>query len=279
MLRRPRTALLGALACLAGLAFTGMVTYLVPAAQVHDSASLSGFAGFDRPRISPWLDHIAHLADPDTYALLGGAVVLLALARHRWRMAIAIGLLLFLAPATTELLKPLVASPRPNEWLGGYRINAASWPSGHSTAAMTIALASVMAAPAVARPFAAVGGGLFAVSVSFSLLALQWHFPSDVIGGYLVAGGWTLLAVAALRRWPQPDTGAPTGRPERPGAVLALAGLLALAGVAAGLALAVDRPRALAGYLADRPSFVFAVAAISALAAVLAGVLAYTARN
>src|SRR5204863_3674731 len=102
------------------------------------------------------------------------------------------------APGTTELLKPLLAHPRTAEWLGDSQVAAASWPSGHATAAMTVALCAVLVAPAALRPLAAVAGSLFALAVSFSILVQHWHFPSDVVGGYLVAATWGLLAVAAL---------------------------------------------------------------------------------
>jgi membrane-associated phospholipid phosphatase len=30
-------------------------------------------------------------------------------------------------------------------------------------------------------------------------MALDWHYPSDVLGGILVAGGWGFAALAGLR--------------------------------------------------------------------------------
>jgi membrane-associated phospholipid phosphatase len=277
MLRRPRTALLGALACLAGLALTGLLAHTVPGAHVRDSASLNGFALLDRPWLDPILSRIAHLADPDVYAVLAAALVLAALAQRRRQVAGAVAVVVVAAPATTELLKPLVAHPRTAEWLGNSQIGAASWPSGHATASMTVAVCAVLVAPAVLRPLAAVAGSLFALAVSFSILIQQWHFPSDVVGGYFVAAGWGLLAVAVLRRWPAPG---PPARPPvdrwasaRPAMVL-----LALVGIVAA-AVVLERPRALAHYLADRPSFAVAAASIVALAGVLAGALAYSSRG
>ena len=52
--------------------------------------------------------------------------------------------------------------------------------------------------------------GALAVAESFSVVILNWHFPSDTVGGYLLAGAWSLAALAALRavdeRWPVPGT-------------------------------------------------------------------------
>src|SRR5205085_11232822 len=98
-----------------------------------------------------------------------------------------------------ELLKPLLAHPRAASLLGGRApVGAASWPSGHATAAMSLALTYVLAAPGRLRPVVAALGAAFAVAVSYSFLTLGWHYPSDVFGGFLVATVWTLSGIALL---------------------------------------------------------------------------------
>jgi membrane-associated phospholipid phosphatase len=277
MLTRARTAVLLALACLAGLAVTGVLAYVSPVARVRDSGALNGYVDLGSARLNPLLDRIAHLADPAPYGVLGLGLIVVALARGRRRLAALLPLVLILAPLTTETLKPVLAHPRPAEWLGRAQIGAASWPSGHATASMTLALCAVLAAPAVLRPLAAVAGGLFALAVSFAILVLHWHFPSDIVGGYFCAAMWTLLAVAALRRWPQPQRARPSSLPP----AVAAAPAIVLGAVAATLAagVALDRPRALLGYLASRPSFSLSVVAIATLAVLLAGVLLRAARG
>ncbi|HVW18526.1 MAG TPA: phosphatase PAP2 family protein, partial [Solirubrobacteraceae bacterium] len=217
MLERPRSAALAALACLVGLALTGLIAYLVPLAHAHDSASLDGFTSLGNARRDVVLDRIAHMADPAPYGLLAAAVVATALARARWRLAAVLAVVLVGAPTTTEVLKHGLAHPRVAEWLGAAQIGAASWPSGHATASMAIALCGVLAVPAVLRPLAGVAGGLFALGVSFSILVLHWHFPSDIVGGFLCAATWTLAGVAVLRARPSPAS-ARGPAPARPAA-------------------------------------------------------------
>ena len=77
------------------------------------------------------------------------------------------------------------APGRASSWDSADR--CASWPSGHATAAMSFALCAVLAAPARLRPLVAAVGAAFAVAVCYSFLALAWHYPSDVLGGFLVA--------------------------------------------------------------------------------------------
>jgi membrane-associated phospholipid phosphatase len=106
-------------------------------------------------------------------------------------------------------LKPLLAHSHAS--VGGVWIGPASWPSGHSTAAVALVLAAVFVSPARLRPLVSLLGAVFAVAVGVSLLILAWHMPSDVLGGFFVASFWGALALAVLRaverRWPAPAAG------------------------------------------------------------------------
>src|SRR5438128_469793 len=87
------------------------------------------------------------------------------------------------AVLAATLIKPLLAHPRAANLLGGVRPpQAGSWPSGHATAAMSLALCCVLAAPGRLRPAVAALGAAFAVAVSYSFQTLGWHYPSDVLG-------------------------------------------------------------------------------------------------
>jgi membrane-associated phospholipid phosphatase len=270
MLRRPGPALLLASLSAALLALTGVFARVVPLSEQGHAGPLP-----DLPRLTGLLDHVAHSADPGPYALVGLALALIALVRGRWRTALAIPALFVLTGATTEHLKQLVASPRVDEWLGAHaQISAASWPSGHSTAAMTMALCAVLAVPPRARPTVAVLGAGYALGVAYAILTLGWHWPSDVFGGYLVAATYVLGAIAGLA-WA--DLRGPSRRGAEAGArpvdaVPAVAVALLAACAAAGLALA--RPHALLGYAHTHTTFVAGAIAIAGLAAVIATVMA-----
>ncbi len=269
MLRTPRIPLFGALASLAGLALTAVLAYLVPIARVRDSATLQGFTELNRPRLTPLISDVAHLAGPVPYAIIGLALAVIALLRRRPRVAVTIVGLLAATGWTTQTLKPLLAAPRYDEWLGTGQIAAASWPSGHATAAMTLALCAILAVPARARPAAAAVGAGFAISVSYAILALGWHFPSDVLGGFLVAMTWTLLAVAGLvgleRLRPSAVRREATLRP--PDALVPIA--LGSGAVAVAAVVWLARPGEVVRFAADHSTFVAGAAGIAALAVVL----------
>jgi membrane-associated phospholipid phosphatase len=142
---------------------------------------------------------VADLCRPTPFVYLAALPVIIALVRRRWSLALAIAVMIPAAVLTSETLKPLLASPRPAVGAPATAIGASgSWPSGHATAAMSLAMAFMLASPARLRPYVAVLGTLFSLAVMYSVLSLGWHFPSDVLGGILVASIFTLLAVAAV---------------------------------------------------------------------------------
>jgi membrane-associated phospholipid phosphatase len=276
MFRRPGPPLLFALVTTLALAITGVLAKLVPVTQAADQRTLNGFVGLDRPRLTPLLNEVAHLADPAPYALCGLVLALIALTRGRWRVALAIPVLFVVTGATTESLKHLLASQRFDEWLGPAQIADASWPSGHSTAAMTMALCATIAVPARLRPTVAALGSAFAIAVAYAILTLRWHFPSDVFGGYLVAATYVLLAVSAIavteQRWPSRHTAKRDATAHRIDALGPVC--VALLAASAALTLALTRPDQLIGYAHEHTTFVAGAIAIAALSAILAAVLA-----
>jgi membrane-associated phospholipid phosphatase len=193
----PGVPLAIALACVLAGALTWLVAELVPAAHMRDALLLQEMTRLDKPRVDRVGSWLVHLLNPDLFILWGIALVAFAISRERPRVALAVVAILALAPFTAETLKPLLAHP--HAAAGDVQIGAASWPSGHSTAAMALVLSAVLVAPARLRPAVAVLGGGFVVAIGFFLLVLAWHMPSDVLGGWLVATLWTALAVAALR--------------------------------------------------------------------------------
>jgi membrane-associated phospholipid phosphatase len=275
MLVRSRDALLAAGACLLALGLGWVVTFHVGLGRWLDSAALQGFTDLRRPAIDPAAQALADLGNAVPMALFALALVAWALARGRPRVAAAVPAILLGAEATTQVLKPLLADPRVCSCLGDDRVAAASFPSGHATGVMALALCAVLVAPARRRPVVAAGAAAVVVAVAYSLMTLAWHYPSDVLGGFLVAGTWTLGGVAALRaadaRWP-----ARTGREAavRLGQALAPTALTGLLGAGAVAALVVLRPARAVDFAQTHTTFVVAAAAVAGMAAALVAGLA-----
>lgn len=130
------------------------------------------------------------LAPTDTPVIAAAVLVLtvVALARRRWDVAVLAIATPAIGVATAELvLKPLF----------GRRLHDdLSYPSGHAVAAVAVYTVAVLAMPsAVARLWryvAAAGWGLLTVAVMTGLVGMNWHYPTDTVGGVCVAVGVVL---------------------------------------------------------------------------------------
>lgn len=234
-----------------------------------DRSILIGFTGLQRPRLDTAANFVAGLCSPNHYVVLAALPVIVALVRRRPRHAVAMVAIMLGANLTTQLLKPLLAAPRP---LGAasFQINAASWPSGHATAAMTLVLCAVLAAPARRRPLVAAVMAAFAIAVCYSFLSLHWHYPSDVLGGFLVAATWSLAGVAVLfwaqAHWPSRRGAVSDGAREASsvGSVLRPVGAVVACAAAVVAIVALARPHEVVSYASTHSAFVIGATAIAA---------------
>lgn len=276
---RVRAALLAAASCVWVLVAAWMVTQS-SSGRALDLAALQGFVSLRRPRTVGLAEIVAHLGDPLPFLVVTALLVGVALARGRRWVAVGVPLMMVAANATTQVLKPLLPDARGGSSLEGAQILPGSWPSGHATASMAMALGAVLVAPPRLRPLVAVLGAGFAIAVSFSLLALGWHFPSDVLAGYAVAAAWTALGVAGL--WALEERRPRRARREAPtslsAALLAPAGA-ACAGIGFTALVFLARPRAVLYYAQAHTTFMVGAAAIALTGVALATALAVAMRR
>lgn len=146
-----------------------------------------------------WLEPVVHVFTISTVVIATSAIMsIIALAvlivRKRWLLIAQLAVFGGICFAAAELLKPLL--PRP------YLINLESnpnnsAPSGHVILAATAGVILLCAVPRMCRALAAVIGWAYAVLVGLSVIAGQWHRPTDVIMALLIVGGVAMLMLAA----------------------------------------------------------------------------------
>jgi membrane-associated phospholipid phosphatase len=253
MLRRPLAPLVVALGCALATTAVWFAAFQTAAGARLDGAVRGGFTGLQDSRLEPLGLAAADLAGPVPFALLSLVVVSLALARGRLRHAVVVVMVLVGANVTTQLIKHLGTAARPEE-------TAPAWPSGHTTAAMTLALCLVVVAPARMRPLAAAIGGSYAVAVGYGVILGGWHYPSDVLGAFGIATGWLALSVAAVRvaAGRREDRGSSGPPMPAPAAVAALAGAALVAGAV------LLRPARVLAYAEEHAAFVPGAVALGA---------------
>jgi len=224
----------------------------IPVVADAELRVLEGFMGLPG---RAYANDLVNMFNPVPFAVLSVSLVAGALAARRPRAAAAAAATMLGAGVTTQVLKPLLAFQRdfpPMHFMG-----PVAYPSGHTTAVMSLALALIIVSPARLRPLAAAAGGLLTVATVFGILVLGGHYPSDIVGGLLVATAWACVASAALRLEWTPSLG---------GAAL---GAFVLA--AAGAFVVALRPADAFAYAAANTTFVVGALAIAAGALVLSG--------
>src|SRR3954464_486476 len=203
--RRSKTLLAMAAGCMALFALVVAGAYAWAPTESLDEAGFNGFVDLNGRTIHELSWRLTNFGNPATVAVITLVLAAVCLVRGRPRVALAVIGLVGATSISSELLKLLLAHPRYPSSLH-YPVGPEALPSGHATAAMSLAMAGVLAAPRRGRLAAAVIGSALALGVGASVIVVAWHFPSDVIAGYLLATGWALAFVAALyeaeRRFP-----------------------------------------------------------------------------
>lgn len=151
------------------------------------------------PAITRATNDLLHSVTRSSLVLLTGAVVLLALARRRWRLALVAGASISGAVVTTEVLKLHVLTRPDLDGIAG--IDQNSFPSGHATIGMALSLGFVMVSPHSWRWLSALAALFVSMIFGIGVLATGWHRPSDTVGAYLVCVAWFGLGTAVLLSW------------------------------------------------------------------------------
>lgn len=178
------------------------------------AVAVVGFGGpaWDAPVLEFWHRHATPPLDKlavglsivgDTGPMVGfGLLVWLGLGLRRreraaWVFFASVGGSMLL----TQLVKRLVARPRPVLWVSIRPEHTFSFPSGHAmdTAAMAVALV-FLCWPSRARGWVGGLASLFALAVGWARMYLGVHNPSDVLAGWASAVGWVVL-VQLLAGW------------------------------------------------------------------------------
>lgn len=176
-----------------------LLAYEVEPFEWLDVNTLSRLAVHKESSIGVAAGLFAHLADPLPQLAMLALVCLMALHWGRPRHAIAAVALVAGANLTTQVLKAVLEHPRYQPTLGYRQIGPTAFPSGHATAAVAMTLAFALVVPRFWRPTAVLLGACVVFAVGCSVVILHHHYPSDVLGGWLVTGGWCFAVVAGLR--------------------------------------------------------------------------------
>lgn len=189
----------GALLALLLLAIGGLYT---STGQLLDQAALD--VAMQRASSFDWVNGVlTNSISLYTVAIAAGVIMLIAAVRGRFALALRAGVMILGANLMTQVLK-IYLLHRPYLGIGFDLPN--SFPSGHTTLLVSLALALAVVLPREIRSITGFVLSFVVAGLVISIVILGWHRPLDVIGGILVAFMWA-MALA-----PQEEPSPPSDR-------------------------------------------------------------------
>ncbi len=185
--------LLAAALAAAGVAVTYRLFVRTTLGQQVDTAALRG-ADVDHPRAVEIMSRTLNGTTLASLVLVCLAVAAIGLVRRRIDLAVGAATLVIGANVTTRLLKIRLDRPE----LDGFAAPN-SFPSGHTTAAASVAFALVLVLPSAIRGMVSLIGAAYVMVIAVATVWAEWHRPSDTMAAMFVVLAWGALAVTVLR--------------------------------------------------------------------------------
>ena len=145
--------------------------------------------------------HTTDIGSPLCALIIAGIIGLFLLYRRRMYQLLIVWGCMVGAAGFAFIIKVLIERPRPQLWSEQLvHETGFSFISGHATMSMTLVLALIAVLWKTKwRWWMIIGGAAYALFVSFSRLYLGVHYPTDILGGWLVAVAWTLVVVLVVQ--------------------------------------------------------------------------------
>jgi membrane-associated phospholipid phosphatase len=151
-----------------------------------------------RPRATKAAEDLLRSITNSSLAFLGSALVVIALTRQRVRLAAGVVAAVGGSILTSEFLKHVLYRPTTDEPTS---IAFNSYPSGHATIGMSLALGLVLVVAHHWRWLASIVAAVIAAAFGTGVLTTGWHRPSDALGAFLVCLAWFSAVSAVLIAW------------------------------------------------------------------------------
>ncbi len=131
------------------------------------------------------------------YVIVG----ILALALWRWwgwGAAMAMAVATLASAMTSDILKNFFARVRPDLIPQLDPISSPAFPSGHATNAAVVYLLFIMLVPQAHHPAWQLAAAAMILLTGLSRILLNVHWPTDVIGGWMLGTSFALMAAAVI---------------------------------------------------------------------------------
>lgn len=131
------------------------------------------------------------------YVIVG--ILTLALWRWwGWGSALAMGLTTLASAFTSEILKAFFGRERPDLIPHLFFETSAAYPSGHANNAAVVYILFIMLVPQARHPGWQLAAAFMIIVTGLSRIMLGVHWPTDVIGGWMLGTSFALMAGAVI---------------------------------------------------------------------------------
>ncbi|MVZ96939.1 phosphatase PAP2 family protein [Sphingorhabdus sp. IMCC26285] len=128
-------------------------------------------------------------------------VAILTLALWRWwgwGAALAMGLTTLVSAFTSDVMKAFFGRVRPDLVPQLDIIHSPAFPSGHSNNAAVVYILFIMLVPQARHPLWRAAAAVMIVLTGISRIMLGVHWPTDVLGGWMLGTSFALAAAAII---------------------------------------------------------------------------------
>lgn len=115
-----------------------------------------------------------------------------------WGAALAMGISTLLSAFTSDVMKHFFARIRPDLVAQLDPIGSPAYPSGHANNAAVVYILFIMLVPQARHPLWQLAAAMMILLTGFSRILLGVHWPTDVIGGWMLGTSFALMAGAVI---------------------------------------------------------------------------------
>lgn len=153
--------------------------------------------------LEPLMIGLSYLGLPAVVITASIILSIVAYVQHRWRLAITFGLV-GIAIGFNTIIKNILGRARPDTlYVGQMKFKSYSFPSGHTLGATVFyGLLAYLAYKTLPAPWNIVVTGaliILIILIGLSRIYLGAHYPTDVIGGWVLGGIMLATMVIVLR--------------------------------------------------------------------------------
>ncbi len=164
----------------------------------HISAALSLRRGQSPAELISLLQGISWSGGGGPRYVIVALIGALLLRWRSWQSGAAMVMASILSNAASGWMKDWFARPRPELVPHLDHVNSISYPSGHATSAAVVYLLFALLVPTAARSKWLATAALLILLTGWSRIALGVHYPTDVIGGWMLGTAFALAASALV---------------------------------------------------------------------------------